>query len=59
MENVLFVILIVCILFSVSTCIVTYIYFIKSKMTTEEWAKRVVEEERRRNKPAWWGNRRL
>ena len=51
MENILFVILIGCILFVVlTTCIVTYIYYIKSKMTTEEWAKKVVEKENKRIK---------
>ena len=46
MENVLFVILIGCILFVGLACIVTYIYFIKSKMSTVQWAKKVVEKER-------------
>ena len=50
MENILFVILIVCILFVVLTCIATYIYYIKSLMTTEEWAKKVVEKENKRIK---------
>ena len=51
MENILFVILIVCILLVVlTTCIVTYIYYVKSKITTEEWAKKVMEKENKRIK---------
>jgi flagellar basal body-associated protein FliL len=58
MENILFVILIVFMLLVVPTCAAMYIVYTKSKMTTEEWAKKQVEEQKRvkeaQKNPIWW-----
>lgn len=45
--EILFVVLIVVMLLLAPTCAAIYIYYTRTRMTTEEWAKQVVEDEKR------------
>jgi len=58
MESILFVGLIVCMLLVVPILAATYMYYIKSKVTTAEWAKEALKEENRikevQKNPIWW-----
>ena len=58
MGSVLFVLMIVVMLLLVPTCAAIYIYYEKSRMTTEEWAQLKTEQDKRlkeaQKNPMYW-----
>ena len=58
LNDILFVLLVVVMLLIAPTCAALYIYYAKSKMTTEEWAAKLVEDEKRlkeaQKNPMYW-----
>ena len=58
LNEVLFVLMIVVMLLLAPTCVAIYIYYTRSQMTTEEWAAKIVEDEKRlkeaQKNPMYW-----
>ena len=58
MDNVLFIVLMIVLLCFAPTCAYIYLRYSKSKMTEEEWAQELLEQEERlkeaQKNPMYW-----